>query len=253
MTDEELALKAQAGDEAALIELWNNKRGLVYTFAKRRYSPLLDSGLNRGVDMDDFMQCGFLALMRAVKYYDPDKPFAFSTYVGNACKTEFDYLLRTREHSKIDALDHATSFDKPVVDNDETATLEGTLADPCDRIEAVEEKIFQEQQHQAIEKAFEYIPEKQSTALRLRYYKDKTMQEIGESMGLTYNQVRNILKYAFINMRKPEIRAELEPFIDLRTDFYRTGSVARQTSPVEENVIWRESLRKNTDALEGTA
>lgn len=249
MTDEELVMKAKTGDESALVSLWKQKRGLVYTLARKRYTPLFDCGNTRGVDMDDFMQCGFIALMRAVNYYDPGKQFAFSTYLGNTTKTEFDYLLRTRDHSKIDVLDNAISLDTPLsVDDDLTA--ESLVEDPIDCIAEIEDRVYQQQQHEAIEKALKKIPEKQGTALKLRYYDNLTIHDIGRSMGLTYNQVRNVLKYAFINARKPEVCAELEPFVDLQTDFYRKGSVAAQTSPVEANVIMRDRLRNQPQLLE---
>ena len=263
MTDEELAIKAKTGDEAALLELWKNKRGMAYKMGRSRFLMHFEMGNTRGADLDDFMQCGFLALMRAVNSYDPEKPFAFSTCFGNALKTEYDYLMRTRDHSKSDILDHAISYDAPI----KTASFKGSsgyrvdeescifdlIADPQNPFEEVEDKIFQEEQHKAIEKALNRIPENQRTAVRLKYYKDKTMQEIGESMGLSYNQIRNILKYAFINLRTDEIKKDLEPFIDLRTDFYRCGSVANQTSPVEENVIRREELRDRHILSEETA
>ena len=59
MTDEELVLKVKSGDNDALLDLWYQKRGLVYTFARKRYSMLVDFGNTRGADMDDLMQCGF--------------------------------------------------------------------------------------------------------------------------------------------------------------------------------------------------
>lgn len=263
MTDEELAIKAKSGDEAALLELWKNKRGMAYKMGRSRFLMHFEMGNTRGADLDDFMQCGFIALMRAVDSYNPEKPFAFSTCFCNALKTEYDYLMRTRDHSKSDILDNAISYDAPIKTApfngssgqriDDGSCIRDLIVDPQNPFEEVEDKIFQEEQHEAIEKALEQIPEKQSAAVRLRYYKDKTMREIGESMGLSYNQIRNILKYAFINLRTDEIKRSLEPFIDLRTDFYRRGSVINQTSPVEENVIRREELRDRHRLSEETA
>ena len=62
------------------------------------------------------------------------------------------------------------------------------------------------------------------------------------------------MKNAMANLRKPEIRLELEDYVDLRTDFYRRGSVKRQESPVEVLVEQRDRMRKRYAwKFEGTA
>lgn len=246
MTDEELALRARDGDSNALLDLWNQKRGLVYTFASKRYSTLARYGMTRGTELEDMMQCGFLALMRAVNYYDPQKPFAFSTYLGNTVKTEFDYLLRTRDHSKIDALDNATSLDAPMTDEQDGNTLENMIADTTDCFAAVEDKIFQEQQHDAIERVLSRIPENQKAAVRLRYFEGLSLKESAEKMGKTYNQLRVLMKNAMAYLRSPDSRAELEQYVDFQTNFYYHGNVKRQESPVEALVERRENLRART-------
>ena len=248
MTDEELVIKAKSGDNDALLELWQQKRGLVYTFARKRYSMLVDFGNTRGADMDDLMQCGFLALLRAVNSYDPKKPFAFSTCLGNAIKTEFNYLLRMRDHSKIDVLDSAASLDdvikggrtKEAYDDD---PLSVKIPDPVDCYAAVEDRIMQEQQHEAIDKVLARIPDNQQTVVRLRYYEELTLEESAVKMGKTYNQLRVLLKNAMKYLRSPEVCAELSDYIDLHTNFYLTGSVERQESPVEILAERRERMR----------
>ena len=62
------------------------------------------------------------------------------------------------------------------------------------------------------------------------------------------------MKNAMANLRKPEIRLELEDYVDLRTDFYRRGSVKRQESPVVVLVEQRDRMRKRYAwKFEGTA
>lgn len=245
MTDEELATKAKTGDEAVLLELWNNKRGMAYTWARSAFRKHWENGDTRGVDLDDLMQTAFIALMKAVHYYDPEKSWAFSTCYGNCLKREFADLLRTRTTHKIDALNGSLSLDAPMdgKSEDDTDLWIDTLEDPVNCFEEVEERIFQDQLHDALENALSQIPEKQSEAVRLRYLQDKGWAAVAEMMGFEHSYVRRLANKGLDNLRKEEIRAELESFIDERTNFYLKGSVMYQTSPVELNVIKREEIR----------
>ena len=245
MTDEELATKAKTGDEAALMELWENKRGMAYTWARSTFRKHWELGDTRGSDLDDLMQTAFIALMRAVYYFDPDKPWAFSTCYGNTLKREFADLLRTREGHKLDALNYSVSIDAPMGGTNESDTdlWADILEDPADCFEEVEDRIYQEQLHNALENALSQIPEKQGTAVRLRYLQDKGWAAVAEMMGFEYSYVRRLAKKGLESLRQEEIRTELEEFVDLRTNFYRNGSVKDQTSGVELNVIRREEIR----------
>ena len=70
MTNEELAVEVQAG-RAGYGGLWEQVRRFIGRQAFRWLT--LYSGLcaGAGVELDDLMQCGFLALQDAVKAFDP--------------------------------------------------------------------------------------------------------------------------------------------------------------------------------------
>ena len=118
------------------------------------------------------------------------------------------------------------------------------IPDPVDRIADVEDRILQEQRHEAIERVLARMPNNQQDAVRLRYYKKLTLEESAVKMGKTYNQLRVLMKNAMKYLRSPEVCMELSDYIDLHTNFYLTGSIERQVSPVEILVEHRERMRR---------
>lgn len=245
MTNEELAVKVKNGDENALIELWHQNHGLAVRISRRRYNQQESYGGLCGVDMDDFMQTAFLALVKAVSYYDAKKDAPFNTYWTNCIKSEFNTLLGVRT-SKRDALNFCVSLDRALtVDGDtDDGTLKDFIPDPTDSYEESDRNMQIEQLHETLEKALSKLTPDQEKVVRLIYYEDLDRASAAAEMGLTYSSCRSLEGAAMRILRKPgSVRRELEAYIDLRTNFYRKGSVAQQSSPVEESVILREMWR----------
>ncbi|MBR3561919.1 MAG: sigma-70 family RNA polymerase sigma factor [Oscillospiraceae bacterium] len=243
MTNEELALKVKSGDSNALSQLWEQNSGLAYIFARRRYNQLVTNGNTRGVELEDLKQAAFLALVRAVEYYDPEKGEggAFNTVWDFYVKSEFGALLGTRT-SKRDPLNNCTSLDTPLSDDADAETLEAIIPDPTDEFEEADARMWLEQLHDAIEKVLTGLNYKQNQAIRLHFYDGLNQTEAAARMETTRDSYRALFGGALRKLRRPENWKKLSDFIDLRTNFYRTGSAERQTSPVEENVILREEL-----------
>ena len=81
-TNEELVAAVQAGDHDELLKLWEQVRRLVLKQARRW------AGVG-GLEVDDLMQCGFIALMKATDTYDSDGGSAFSTWLVMHIRREF--------------------------------------------------------------------------------------------------------------------------------------------------------------------
>ena len=77
--NEELAARAKAGNKEAFALLWAQNRRHIYYLAVK-YRSIIEQ--NAFVDLDDFMQCGYLALVEAVNAFDPEKGFALTSYIN---------------------------------------------------------------------------------------------------------------------------------------------------------------------------
>lgn len=87
MTNEELAVMAKAGDRSALAALWEQNTGLLATLFRRLYVRAGARVAQTGVTWEDVEQCFFLAVVNAVRTYEPERGMLFSTFLGYAVKT----------------------------------------------------------------------------------------------------------------------------------------------------------------------
>lgn len=83
---ENLYNKARAGDKKALNELIVRHGGLVKSIALRF--------TGRGTELEDLIQIGYEGLVKAVKRFDPDRGFCFSTYAVHLVMGEIRRFLR---------------------------------------------------------------------------------------------------------------------------------------------------------------
>lgn len=71
MSNEELVLRIQAGNNSLMETLWEQNKALVYT-AVKKYASL--------AELDDLMQEGYLGLCKAAESFDVSAGALFSTY-----------------------------------------------------------------------------------------------------------------------------------------------------------------------------
>lgn len=88
MTNEELALEVQAG-RAGYGGLWEQVRRFIGQQAFRWFTLYGDMCRRAGVELDDLMQCGFLALQDAVKAFDPARGYSLLAYLTRRSPTVF--------------------------------------------------------------------------------------------------------------------------------------------------------------------
>ena len=203
MTNEELALKAKSGDSNALLELWGQNRNLAIFFARRRYYRLLARGNTQGADMDDLIQSAFLALVKAVGYYNDEKGFSFSAFWRNCIKSEYNSLLGVRT-SKRDALNVCTSLDRTLTvgaDADET-TLKDTIPDPVDSIGKSDERIYRSQINDVLHRELEMLSSDQQKTLQYRYWQGMTKAKTAGLMGITIGKADELEHTAIHTLRR---------------------------------------------------
>ena len=218
-TNEELAVLIRGGAMEFIPELWEQIERLV-KWKARRIMAVLDVMPGRGVEFDDLVQSGYLAMVDAVETYEPAAG-TFSNWFMLYLKTAFANATGYRTKAgKMEPLNSATSLDTPLSDESDSDTLLAITEDPNGQVplQSVEERLWNEQLHNALESALSSLPEQSAEILRLRHYDGLTFAAVGEIQGTTPERVRQMEREAIRHMRKPSILSVLRPFKEF--DFY---------------------------------
>lgn len=151
------------------------------------------SGGAGGVEVENLVQSGYLALVAAADTYNPAAGRSFVSWLSLALKTAFaeagGYRTRRQLH---DPLRHAGSLDTLVNDDADGDTLGDLQADPtaAQGFQDAEKQLFVEQLHEALEKALDELPACQGDTLRRRFYQQQTLDEIAAKEAVSKEAVR---------------------------------------------------------------
>ena len=243
MTNEELAERIHNGDNSLIPQLWQQMERLVRWQANRVLHALGGTG---GVEFDDLYNSGYLAFVDAVKSYAPEKG-AFSSWLVMYMRGAFAAATNYRSvKQRNDPLHSARSLSEPLGRGTDGVTLGDTIMDDTDRIEAVEDRVWIEQLHDAIEIVLHQLEPKRAEVLRQRYLNGRNLTEISRTTGLSVERCRQLSSDAILKIRR-KYAASLRPFVDERTNFYlRVGS--RQFTRTSSSAV--ELLTFRRDALE---
>lgn len=247
MSNEELAARIKDGERDKLLELWEQVRNLIARLSIRRY--ILTDGLG-GVEVDDLIQSGYIAMVNAVEDFDPGAGYKFSTFLTQHLKTAFAEAGGYRsDKQRMDPLQHCDSLDRPIDEGSEDTLLDLQAA-PGDCIADADRRIWLEQLHAALARAMEPFPEDWRSTLECHYYRGKTQEETAQELHTTRQEVRKAESKALIklsgNKELRRYREELE--LDRRTPWYlhvgRNEFTTTGTSAVEKIVNIREQERR---------
>ena len=180
MTDGELALAAQRGDAAAEEEL------------VRRFEPLAE-GVSRsyilaGCDADDLRQIARIALLEAVRTYDPARGAEFSTYASACVKNRMRDAARSAAAGKNAPLNSGVSIDDERAEEGGVAL--GELVSP--ELSPEQQYIEKEAEAAFFEALKELIGERDLTVVRL-YLASMPYKEISEKLGISAKKVDNTI------------------------------------------------------------
>ena len=240
MTNEELAMSIQSGQEELIHALWQN----IERFTRKQANRLLLIRDSSYPEFDDFYNTGYIALYEAVKTFDIKRGMSFIGWYKYYLKKAYSVLCGVRT-SKTDVLNNCKSLNEPI--NDEGIELWEIVADSNNSFEDVEREIFNEQLHEAIERALNGLTPVEADIIRRSYYTADTARTISQETGLPVQAVNNKRIKGLRELYRNNHR-ELEQFLDDRTPYYtgtglssftRTGS-----SAVERAVIKRERIRQ---------
>lgn len=248
MSNEELVAVIQGGATERMGELWEQVAGLVKWKANHIMTALDLRGNPCGVEFEDLYQSGYIAMVEAVHYYNPESGVAFSTCLINRLKTVFAEATGYRtKRGQNEPLNNSFSLDKTVDDESDGTPFGEFVPDPkaAATMLSIEERLWREQLHEALEAALASLPEKYADVMRLRHYQGLTLADVGEIRGTSPERIRQMENKAIRQLRKPSVACHLRPFYDF--DFYcGTGLGAFQHTgmSIQERYLVLEEDRK---------
>lgn len=214
-----LIIRSRAGDRRATEELVKNNGGLVAGIALRF--------CGRGTDYEDLVELGNLGLLKAIRTFDPERGFAFSTYAVPLIFGEIRRFLRDDGPVKVSRAQKRLGA-RLIAVRDRHASEGGAdirieeLAKECDVTPAeaaaaldsvspvsylsdtvygeeegitLEGVLYDEDENErnldrlAIGEAISRLPELRKKIILLRYYRDYSQEETARALGLTQVKV----------------------------------------------------------------
>lgn len=197
MSNDELVLKIKGGAVEYKNQLWEQIKRLVYVIC-RRCMVFYSSGQ---YDEDEIINTAWLGVERAICDYNPEKGFKFNSYLGYHIRNTVKEYLGVR--GKNDPLNGYTSLDDTVKgkgEETEDLTLVDTLEDEraVQALENVEERASGKWIWSEVDK----LNERQKCVICGIYKHNKTLNEVGQDIGISGERVRTLRRNALKSLRK---------------------------------------------------
>lgn len=248
VTNEELATLIKNGDDGYLPALWEQLRKLIRIKAEQYHRQfLLNGGGCYCVDVDDLTQCGYYAVLEAVKYYSSSAGYKFTTYLNRTLKRAFQDAFGIRTSKRDPAL-AATSLDVCVGGEDDTPLIELIDSHDSSMIQ-VEESVYNQELHRKLTEVLQRLPKAEREVLTLRYFFGISYMEQAENKGVTRQSITQNGEMGLERIRRnPEWLRSLSEFMPEHDfDPYRNTGLtawANTGQSVQEKYL---------SSLEGTA
>ena len=249
MTNEELVVRIQTGEQCLMSELWEQVTGLVAWKAQRIMAILNASGINSGVEFEDLYQSGYLALMAAVKTFSHESG-SFANWLMYYLQSAFAETAGYRtEKQKNAPLRGCISLDAPLgeEDGDTVADLQPDQGSTI-LFEFVEQQMYLASLREALDNELYILPPQLETVIRQRYFETATFEQIAETLGVSTSRAQQLEEKALCALRERPHRNNLEAFVESRTPYFLHVGPSEfqrsQESAVEKIVFIRERLRQ---------
>lgn len=232
MSNEELAALIQQGHKEYIPELYNQVEKFINAKANKFYREFASKCSCCGVDADDLIQEGYLAMLDAIKGYKLDSGFKFLSFINYPIMNRYNVLTGNRNHkAKNNPLNNAKSLDEPLGTEDETLSLSDTIKDDNaeDLFEEMIHKDYLHELHNILEKGMEQMTPEQRTVIQCRYYDKQTLNDTGNITGHTRDHVRQCEAKALRVFRKPKIARTLIPFLYYEAESYSLRGTGLQS------------------------
>lgn len=244
MSNEELAVLIAQGRDDLRPQLWEQVTPFIRQQARR---TIRLTGGYGGVDADDLTQSGYEALLSAITSFDPDKGMSFIGWLELHLRTAFAEVGGYRAKHR-DPLNDCASLDAPLPGGDDEAdtTFLDTIADESDAYAEVEERLYNDELHEVLDKAIGCLPPHRAEIMRAAYWDGKTQAAIARERGISDQLVSAHIRRGLGELSRGRPARGLRAFLENETDYYaHVGKRAfgtTHTSAVEKMVLRRERL-----------
>lgn len=202
MTNEELAIKIHEGQKEYIDLLWSNVENFIKCEANRFHHLYETRCQQVGAEIEDLIQVGFFALMKAVDAYKSG--YAFLTYLGYYLKNEFRALAKMRYLGwQNNTIYQAVSLDKLI--SEDTCFID-MLADPdANRfVSEIAEENYQSQLKKALADIFPLLTDRQREVIDGLYYRGLTYRELARELDVQPSSINNSRIGAFNKLKNYE-------------------------------------------------
>lgn len=256
MDNEQLAIAIKQGKTEYTAELWQNTYRLIYMLVTEYYNKLVARCQSCGATLDDLKQESYIAFVRMIKAYDPEKEFKFTTYAKYHVKAVVLNMLGFRTNDKKRPLNESSSLNEPVPGfDDEEKTIIDTLEDTTavEGFESAEDDILNAELKKALDVVMdEYLTERQHDIIVGRFYNNKTYSALGKENNVSHERIRQEELKAIQIMRKAqELNRFRDEYISDHSYFFTSlGSFRDRLGSSQELITERFERLKELKARE---
>lgn len=201
--------------ESAQLLQWDSVKRLVYVVMKRYYSLFYERCRRMGLEMDDFMQEGFLAMRQAMEGYDENRG-SFQTLLIYRCRTRALRMIgiHNEKHRK-DPLVYAKPIDTPLPGTDDMS-LGDILEDEQagEEISQAADRVDNGLLHQALCDMVGSCPPYQRQVVACRYLEGCTAGQTAERLSITEQKAKQEEANAFRFLRHKPNQRRIRPWLD---------------------------------------
>lgn len=240
MTNEELVIAIQTGDNTVIEQLWKQCYGFIRQQAIR-WAKAWE--IRSDFDVEDLTQAGYIALCGAVQGFK-EGGGSFIGYLAFYLKTEFTKIVGRTERQLKDPVNGAVSLDAPAYnDPDSDVTVGETIPfDEAGFVE-VEDDLFNQQLAVLLDQALEELPAKQSSAVKLHFLQDKTYNQIAEALQCSTSYPGQLVKDGLKGLKKGKYAPELSEILYGQRNYYRHTGLSSWKHSGSSSPEW-EVLKK---------
>lgn len=228
MTNEELAELIKNGQKEYCADLWEQTRKIFIKKANNFYNSYRLQCERYGLELADLIQMCYFVMLDAVKAYNPEKGYKFTTYINYHFRNAMREAVGIRGAGKQNLLNECSSLDIPIGEDEETALLDFVEdKDAYAAFDRSDTSATLDKLRILLNEAIDYLPPTHAEILRLRYFGGVTYTEIAERLGMkTIQGVKNLEANAFRRIATSRHKRILQEYRDIELSeraYYNTG------------------------------